>query len=115
MVWWLPLIYAAEAGIAVWGAAGWLRERRYCRAGDVSGLFPEDSERVQAACALAKSSCGTAMLSVMHEGGWAFFLVRAVPGNDVVVTSGWRPTRRQVQRLMDDAVHQADEDFRARI
>jgi hypothetical protein len=114
MVWLLLLVYAA-AGLIIWGTVGYSRGRRRCQDDtDITGLFPEDSERVRAACALAKSSCGTAMLSTAYEGGWAYYLVRAVPGDDIVVLTGWRSSRRQVHRLMNSAVHQADEDFRAR-
>lgn len=79
----------------------WIWRRRVTgrRCGQAAALWRADSDLVREAADLAREQGGVCVLSVEHARGWAWWACRAVPGDDLVVTTGWCRTRAQLRRI----------------
>jgi hypothetical protein len=94
-------VFAFTAGVASYLASHWLRRRRRVRYGpEVKTLFPNSLQPVQLAYNLAREHGCTTTLNVRYKDGWAWWACQPTPGNDMLVTTGWCPTRRALERVL---------------
>ncbi len=91
-----------------------VRARRQVRISAAAEAFSEDHSGVQDACRMVRQAAGVAVVTARCDGGVAWFMARAVPGNDILTSVGWCRRESGVSRLMDRARSQVDADHAAR-
>jgi hypothetical protein len=84
----------------------WWYRRRQARAREAAEFFRADLESVRDAWKIALARNAPVMLTVRRGAGYAWWLGQPVPGEDILITTGWNLTRRALSRHLTRAAEQ---------
>jgi hypothetical protein len=82
------------------------RKRRAARSKRAAQVFPVSDEHVQRALEIVGATRGTCLLTRKSGHGYAWWLAQSIPGDDLLVTTGWSRSRSRIERMARVATDQ---------